>query len=387
MVTRTLPTDSIQSTADGLDFGADNETYVIEPDIIVLSETGYGVSSNGHVNSTLINRGFVYGNSSTFGVRLYGNGTSHVINEADAQIFSPVVGVLLDAAVGNQVDNFGKIVSPSATGLAGIGVNFFTSAGTILFNNHGYVFASDYGVTNSSHHSGGTINNFGTIRSNNIGIGIDTASLTTVIRNAGVIDGISQAIHMYGGKLHLINDGTVIGDIVDSDNLNHVIVNRGHIKGLVELGSGNDYFNGAGGTSRDIHAGGGNDRIIVGRGNVQIDLGGGSDTVTGGAGADKFVFNAALAGQVAKITNFAPGHDKMVLSAADFAGVGPVGAVLAAADFHVGTHAATGSSQYIIYNPANGFVFYDPHDGSPQDHFATLSPHLALTAHDFLVSA
>jgi Ca2+-binding RTX toxin-like protein len=388
MVTKALSTDSIQSTADGLDFGADNETYVIEPEIVVLSETSYGVSSNGQVNCTLVNEGFVYGNSNAFGVGLFGSSDARVINEASGQIFSPVVGVLLDATVRDEVDNFGKIVSPSATGLAGVGVNFFTSAGTALLDNHGYVVGSDYGVTNSSHHSGGTIHNFGTIRSNNIGIGIDAGSLTTVIHNAaaGVIKGVSQAIHMYGGKLHLLNDGTIVGDIVDSDNLNHVVVNRGHIKGVVKLGSGKDYFNGAGGTSRDIHAGGGNDRIIVDKGNVSIFLGGGNDTVTGGPGADKLVFNAPLALQVDKITNFTTGHDKIVLSVADFAGVGPVGGVLAAADFHVGTHAAA-VSQYIIYDPTNGFVFYDPHDGSPQDHFATISPHLALSHSDFLVGA
>src|SRR5262249_7846117 len=117
-----------------------------------------------------------------------------------------------------------------------------------------------------------------------------------------------------------------------------------------------------------------------------IKLGGGSSTLTGGPGHDRFFFDSALAGQVDKITNFKHGLDKIVLSVSDFAGVGPVGGTLAAADFRVGQHAAT-TSQYIIYNPANGFVFYDPHDGSPQDHFATISPHLALTHSDFLVAA
>jgi Ca2+-binding RTX toxin-like protein len=117
---------------------------------------------------------------------------------------------------------------------------------------------------------------------------------------------------------------------------------------------------------------------------VTIELGGGNDTVTGGPRADKFVFNTALAGQIEKITNLSPHLDKIVLSSSDFAGVGSVGGTLAAGDFHVGAHATT-ASQYIIYNPNDGYLFYDPHEGRPQVHFATISPHLALSHADFLV--
>ena len=102
----------------------------------------------------------------------------------------------------------------------------------------------------------------------------------------------------------------------------------------------------------------------------------------------RFIFDSALAGQVEKITNFKPGLDKIALSKADFAGIGLVGHPLSAADFHFGGHAAT-HLQHIIYNANNGFLYYDP-DGNGaklETHFATISPHLALTSMDFLVEA
>ena len=68
-----------------------------------------------------------------------------------------------------------------------------------------------------------------------------------------------------------------------------------------------------------------------------------------------------------------------------FAGLGEDGA-LASAKFHLGVAAAHASDR-IIYNPDNGFLFYD-HDGkggADEIHFATLAPHLALHNSDFLV--
>jgi Ca2+-binding RTX toxin-like protein len=62
--------------------------------------------------------------------------------------------------------------------------------------------------------------------------------------------------------------------------------------------------------------------------------------------------------------------------------------LLAAARFHVGATAADASDR-IIYNPNNGFLFYDA-DGkgdAAEIHFATLAPHLALHSTDLLVAA
>ena len=52
--------------------------------------------------------------------------------------------------------------------------------------------------------------------------------------------------------------------------------------GKVQLGSGNDLFNGKGGTSGEVIGGAGNDRLIGGKGNDQLSGGAGNDTLTGG---------------------------------------------------------------------------------------------------------
>jgi Ca2+-binding RTX toxin-like protein len=112
--------------------------------------------------------------------------------------------------------------------------------------------------------------------------------------------------------------------------------------------------------------------------------------MTAGPGNDRFIFDSAFFGHNERITNFKHGLDKIVLSETHFPaiGLGPIGHPLPTADFHRGANAATPSA-HIIYYAKNGFLFYDP-DGSgpqPQVHFATLSPHLALTNSDFFVVA
>jgi Ca2+-binding RTX toxin-like protein len=217
--------------------------------------------------------------------------------------------------------------------------------------------------------------------------GVDISGGAGIVTNlsGALIKGTNFSL-FDNGQVSLTNDGMMIGKV---ETLGQAVIdNDGVIKGAVELLTANDTFNGTGGTSGAIFAGGGNDRIIAGKGNVNIHVGGGSDTITGGPGADRFIFDSALTSQVEKITNFKTGVDKMVLSKADFAGIGPVGHHLAAADFHIGGHALK-PSQHIVYNPSNGFLYYDP-DGSgatPQVHFATISAHLALTNADFLVLA
>ena len=78
-------------------------------------------------------------------------------------------------------------------------------------------------------------------------------------------------------------------------------------------GAGNDEI--YGGTGNDLLNGGsGNDTLFGDEGNDTILGGGGSDVLTGGAGADTFVAHTAIDGAV-RITDFAPGEDKLDLTA------------------------------------------------------------------------
>ena len=117
-----------------------------------------------------------------------------------------------------------------------------------------------------------------------------------------------------------------------------------------------------------------------------INGGGGADILTGNGGKDVFVFNSALtAGNVARITDFNVAQDKIQLDHTIFTGL-QLGA-LPAGDFHIG-RAAHDSTDHIIYNSSTGALSFDP-DGTGSAHqvqFATLAPHLSLTASSFVVA-
>jgi Ca2+-binding RTX toxin-like protein len=333
-------------------------------------------------NSTLFNYGRISADAGD-GVYFIGD-NGKIVNQLGAHITGYYNGIFAYGGNNVRIVNFGKISSFTE----GVNLGKFLSNAELI--NHGSIYGHAAGVDVYNRFGESIIANFATITSDQVGMTVESnIGLTTLITNGakGIIKGVTDAIETENaGAIKLVNHGTIIGKIdCTVAGANDVIINHGKIEGIVELG-GNDLFNGRGGTSRAIFAEGGNDRIIAGRGNVAIHAGTGSDMLTAGPGHDKFFFDDALAGQVETITNFKHGIDKIVLLAPDFAGVEAVGGTLAAADFHIGAHAAT-VSQYIIYNVHTGFLFYDPHDGSPQTHFATLSPHLTLTHSDFFVAA
>ncbi|KRB29144.1 MULTISPECIES: calcium-binding protein [Mesorhizobium] len=121
-------------------------------------------------------------------------------------------------------------------------------------------------------------------------------------------------------------------------------------------------------------------------GNNVINGGGGRDVLTGHGGKDVFVFNSALkAGNVDKITDFNAYQDKIQLDHSIFSGLQkgalPTSAFFAGAGAH-------DSNDHIIYNSLTGALSFDS-DGTGRAHqiqFATLSPHLSLTASSFIVT-
>jgi Ca2+-binding RTX toxin-like protein len=260
----------------------------------------------------------------------------------------------------------------------------------VILDNHGTIIGAG-AVDDVCHYSDGSINNYGTLIGKQAGISVITsAGITTTITNAAgaLITGPLAAILAESGIVHVVNRGTIVGDVDFIGPVSGSVTNSGHIRGSVRLTGGNDLFNGQGGISGAIFAGAGNDRIVDGNGTAVVHMGSGNDTVTAGPGTDRLIFESALAGQVDRIAGFTPGTDKIVLSQTDFAGIGPVGHALAAADFRFGAHPTT-ASQHILYNPANGFLSYDADGNGPTSpiHFATLLGHPALTHADFLVVA
>ncbi len=386
-------TDSFQTSQIGLEFLTDNQTWIVAPHVIVFSGNQDGVSSNGFANAHLINDGFISSAAPSIfaGVAFspsagLGPNSVSLLNNTGAEISGAYVGVDFDAKGSNVLNNFGNIIGGLFTG-----IDFENGAGSALLNNHGYIYGVSFGVLDNAA-SGGSINNFALIRSNDDGVFIDTSGSTTHVTNAAGATIASAPPFPMSTTPHalvaitplvLVNNGTMIGEVEADGNAS--ITNHGKIKGMVLLDGPSAFFNGAGGTSGTILAGG-NDHIIAGNGAVQIIVGSGNDTLTAGPGADRFIFDSMPAGPVERITNFQHGVDKIVLSEADFANLGPTG-ILAAGHFHVG-NPVTGAAQ-VIYTPANGFLSYDP-DGNGPDariHFATLINHPALAHTDFVVTA
>jgi Ca2+-binding RTX toxin-like protein len=136
----------------------------------------------------------------------------------------------------------------------------------------------------------------------------------------------------------------------------------------------------------DIQGGSANDTLVGDSlGNRLSGLGGkdaldgrlGNDTLTGGAGADAFRFTTSLAASnVDVITDFSRADDIIQLENAIFTALGSWGAskFLSVAS----GHAALTKAQRIIYDRADGSLWYDS-DGSAHGHsaikFAVLTTH------------
>jgi Ca2+-binding RTX toxin-like protein len=135
-----------------------------------------------------------------------------------------------------------------------------------------------------------------------------------------------------------------------------------------------------------IRAGAGFDVLKGQAGNDFLSGGDGHDLMTGGPGSDSFLFaSAPLLANFDHITDFSHVLDTILLENAVFTGLGAPG-MLTAARFHVGAGAHDGSDR-IIYNRANGALFYDS-DGTgaaPQKLIAILDHHPAVTQSDFFV--
>jgi Ca2+-binding RTX toxin-like protein len=135
---------------------------------------------------------------------------------------------------------------------------------------------------------------------------------------------------------------------------------------------------------------GGNDFIdagfrIANSGNDLVSGGLGFDSIQTGNGFDRILFNTALGGNnIDVVQDFDPSSDTFLLDDAIFTALAP--GVLPAAGFAIGAAAADDDDR-IIYEPTNGFLFYDPDGdaGVTQTQFGGLPTELALTNADFLV--
>jgi serralysin len=120
-------------------------------------------------------------------------------------------------------------------------------------------------------------------------------------------------------------------------------------------------------------------------GDDRFNGGKGKDTVDGGDGDDIFEFTVKLSGKNAdRVQNFVSGEDTLFLSKKFFQDVNEDSVGVSQSNFVIGA-AALDDNDRIIYNDANGKLFYDA-DGSgdgAKKLFATLDPGTELGRGDF----
>lgn len=136
-----------------------------------------------------------------------------------------------------------------------------------------------------------------------------------------------------------------------------------------------------------LEGGGGDDDLVGGDGADLLIGGAGKDRLTGGLGPDIFQLDIFEPGTRDSIKGFESGSDRIALSATAFAALGAYGlGQLDDGELAFGK-AATSTSQHLIYNPANGALFYDVDGkgGIDQIAIATLAGHPTIVASDFMI--
>ncbi|WP_457089038.1 calcium-binding protein [Microvirga sp. P5_D2] len=148
----------------------------------------------------------------------------------------------------------------------------------------------------------------------------------------------------------------------------------------------NDIIKGGEGNDR-LYAGAGNDRMTAGRGDDVLSGGSGADNLHGGAGQDAFLFNTNPDGttNLDTIRGFSVADDTVWLESRIFTEAGPEGRLISSY-FWKGT-SAHDSTDRIIYDSAEGVIYYDP-DGIgavAQVAITNISTGLKLTNDDFRI--
>jgi serralysin len=180
----------------------------------------------------------------------------------------------------------------------------------------------------------------------------------------------------------LVYDG--YGDFTGIGNGLANFIHGGDRHDRLEGLAGNDRLYGYAGDD-DLYGGSGADRLSGGAGYDFLFGGSGNDILTGGSGTDDFHFDTALnaSSNVDRITDFSVDSDAIYLDRDIFRGIAASGQL--DPDAYVEGSVARDAEDRIVYDQANGRIFYD-RDGTgaaAKILFATVTPGTDLEAIDF----
>jgi Ca2+-binding RTX toxin-like protein len=386
-----MPTQStdITGTPNGITYTTIGETWETLKGVDVRGTT-FGIFS-AFADSVLDNNGSIFGDSAGVFFDSDGAASNWVVkNKAKGEI-QGAFAVVIDNFVGSAlVENKGQISSTS------IGV-YMKQDGSARIVNDGAIKSAIVGIQSETPDL--TVENTGVI-SGAYGVRVSAAgsgpvTAGTLIENDGKVKGFYAAIEISGDtgvaaqlinrddgviksnyltairsteRLYLKNDGKVVGRVFTS-GYDDQIINKGKIKGGVNLGSGIDTFK----SKANAKAG-------------MIDTQDGNDLVVLGGKADKLLFASALTAttNVDTVKKFVSGNDMVYLDDDIFSAITP--GTLSASQFHKGASAADADDR-IIYDKASGALSYDPDGigGVAQTQFASFDSGTKLNALDFRI--
>jgi Ca2+-binding RTX toxin-like protein len=273
---------------------SNGDTLLVGPEAMIAVSGATSNGINGAGNTTVMLQGDII--ATQHGISLGGSSEARI--GADASVAAVEDGLRM-TGLGTEATNAGSILA------GGVGVNFVDAGGAVgvVLNNAGDI-SGQVGVRATGLL---TLVNTGSIEGTG-DINAGGATFTGAIEASGGADITNHGsiVHSYGfgivaggngGAVSLVNTGLI--ETTDNRSAvmlgggNDSVVNDGNIVGRVELGGGNDLYDGAQGrTVGTIEGEDGNDTILGGAGAEEIDAGAGDDEVEGGAGRDVIQGNA-----------------------------------------------------------------------------------------------
>lgn len=348
-------------------FEDNNIALTVDNDTLTVTDTGYVISTmntgvelqnvaEATVNGTVLSNGtgFFAAMAQTEDVNL------DLTVGATGTIHGRSIGFY--SAFNTDIDNKGKI---SATDGAGI-----LHAGDIYYiDNFGLISSADSSAVLMTGAGIHVINNSGAISATTANTFAIRSTSTTAVDSVGNFGNIFGDINLGGGNdAYNGASGRVFGKVYGGTG-NDELTGGAIAEDLIG-GTHNDTLTGNGGNDEllgqdgldFLYGGAGDDELNGGIANDLLSGGTGFDTLTGGAGKDTFLFNVALT--VANrdvLTDFSAADDTIRLENSIFKQMTATGTLNK--DFFKLSTQTQDANDYIIYNKASGAVYYDA-DGS-----------------------
>lgn len=252
------------SSSTGTSSGSANNTVTVTQDGLIsnfattaISFLGYGnyLSNAGEI--TAVTDAIVFTSSGAGSNQVSNTGTINATNGAALQF----VGTSSLNTYG-ELFNSGTITSRQVAVEFGdrVYANFYNTGTITSLDNWAVVANLGYGTNNYFYNSGEIMGQRG--------LALGANSTYAHVVNTGTIavwrpaDGY-QAIESASGFVRLTNSGEIIGD-VNLNSASDVVTNSGTIQGILRLGSGNDTYDGIGGSvSGGVRGGAGDDTYTV----------------------------------------------------------------------------------------------------------------------------